>query len=75
MPDNVIQPEDDEADESWNILEDDPTDPSHPDYDLSSAAPAYLDKIDKPWFLQRWFVGLVALLLIAGLVLPYFLRL
>lgn len=52
---------------------DDPTDPDHPDYDLSVAAPAYLIEEPRPWFLQRWFLLSVAVLVISGLVLPYLL--
>lgn len=51
--------------------DDDPMDPSHPDFDLSEAAPYITEARRKPWFLRRWFLILVSSLAIASLVLPY----
>lgn len=66
--------QEDELDDTW-VEVDDPTDPNHPDYDLSSAAPAYLIEEQKPWFIRRWVMIIAAVLIIGGILLPYFLRL
>jgi hypothetical protein len=52
--------------------EEDPNDPSHRDFDLSEAGgPVYhYDVPEKAWFLRRWFLLLVAVLVVLGLVLP-----
>jgi hypothetical protein len=52
--------------------EDDPNDPRHPDFDLSEAGgPVYHYELpSKPWYLRRWLLLLVAVLVIAGLVVP-----
>ena len=52
--------------------EDDPTDPQHPDYDLSTASP-YRPVEAQPrfWFTSRWVLILVAVVAITGMVLPY----
>src|SRR5688500_4337555 len=63
-----------ERDADEDVIEDDPTDPNHPDHDLSEAAPAYLDYIDKPWFLLRSLLMIITVLVIGGLVLPYLFR-
>jgi hypothetical protein len=55
--------------------DDDPNDPSHPDYDLSESAPYDFDRpYEKPWFLRRWFLLTVALLIVFSLLLPYAFR-
>ncbi|HWO73831.1 MAG TPA: hypothetical protein VNN21_09775 [Dehalococcoidia bacterium] len=56
--------------------DDDPTDPSHPDFDLSEASPysAYEPR-PKPWYLRRVTLLLVSLLVVFSLLLPYVLRL
>ena len=56
--------------------DDDPTDPSHRDYDLSTSAPYDFDgpADAKPWFLRRGFVLLIGVLLIVAIVLPLFVR-
>ncbi|HEU0072799.1 MAG TPA: hypothetical protein VFS30_02215 [Dehalococcoidia bacterium] len=55
--------------------DDDPNDPSHRDYDLSNSAPYDFDEpYEKPWFLRRWLLLLVSLIVLAGLLLPYALR-
>jgi len=53
---------------------DDPTDPGHPDFDLSEAAPYSTPSQPKPWFMRRWAVMLISLLLVLSLLLPYLLR-
>ncbi|HEY7271011.1 MAG TPA: hypothetical protein VH951_14395 [Dehalococcoidia bacterium] len=52
-------------------VEDDPNDPRHPDFDLSEAAGwrAYVAPA-KPWFLRRWALLVVAVLIIIALVVP-----
>ena len=55
--------------------DDDPNDPSHPDFDLSDSAPYDFDEpYEKPWFLQRWLLMMVSAIVLFGLLLPYFLR-
>jgi hypothetical protein len=51
---------------------DDPNDPSHPDHDLSEAAP-YIEypAPPKPWYMRRWLLMIVAVITITGLLLPY----
>ena len=55
--------------------EDDPNDPSHPDFDLSTSAPYDFDEpYEKPWFLRRWLLLTVSFIVLIGLLLPYALR-
>jgi hypothetical protein len=56
--------------------DDDPNDPSHRDYDLSTSAPYDYDRPadEKPWFLRRGVMLLVGLLLVLSLMLPYIWR-
>jgi hypothetical protein len=54
---------------------DDPTDPTHPDFDLSEAAPYSSQEHRKPWFLRRWALIVVSALVVVSLVLPYVWRL
>ena len=55
--------------------DDDPNDPSHPDFDLSDSAPHDFDEpYEKAWFLQRWLLLLVSAIVLLGLLLPYALR-
>jgi hypothetical protein len=53
--------------------DDDPTDPSHRDHDLSDASPAmsWAPEPDKPWFIRRWMLLVIGLLVCFGLLLPY----
>src|SRR5688572_28827937 len=52
--------------------EDDPTDPHHPDYDLSTASPyRHVEPQPRFWFTSRWVLILVAFVAITGLLLPY----
>ncbi len=52
--------------------DDDPNDPRHPDFDLSEAAPGYLEEPpNRPWFARRWLLLLLAIVIIGGLLLPY----
>jgi hypothetical protein len=55
---------------------DDPTDPSHPDWDLSVSAPYDFDvHPDKPWYMRRWLLLVIAFLVITSLLLPFIQRL
>ena len=57
-------------------LELDPNDPTHPDHDLSeSAGYASYEPAPKPLFARRGVILLIALLVIAGLLLPVLVRL
>ena len=51
---------------------DDPNDPAHRDFDLSEAGgPVYqYDAPRKPWYLRRWFLLVVALIVVAALLVP-----
>ena len=51
--------------------EDDPNIPGHPDYDLSEAA-GYggWEPLSKPWYVRRWLMLLVAIIVISAMVLP-----
>ena len=72
-----MRPLDDEGlPETKDEEDDDPTDPSHRDYDLSTSAPYDFDgpADAKPWFLRRGFVLLIGVLLIIAIVLPLFVR-
>lgn len=55
--------------------EEDLSDPSHRDHDLSEWGRSYIDAPSKPWFLRRWLLLLVALVVIGSLLLPYVARL
>jgi hypothetical protein len=55
--------------------DDDPNDPSHRDFDLSTSAPYDFDgPYEKPWFLRRWLLLSISLLVVFALLLPYALR-
>ena len=59
------------AEDDPEIDPDDPTDPSHPDYDLSEAVPySWHDDDPKPWLTRRGVMLVVAVLLIVGMLLP-----
>jgi hypothetical protein len=51
--------------------DDDPNNPTHRDHDLSTSANYDYDTWDtpKPWYLRRWLLLLVSLLIVASLVL------
>ena len=74
MSNNYTFDEDDEPYAEYE--EDDPNNPRHPDHDLSDSydydweRPADV----KPWYLQRWFMLTIGLLLVVSLLLPYGLR-
>ena len=56
--------------------DDDPNDPSHPDFDLSESAPYDFDEpYEKPWFLRRWLLLSVSLIVVFSLLVPYLIRL
>ena len=69
-----MRPLDDEGLPETEAGDDDPTNPSHRDFDLSTSAPYDFDPPAdvKPWFLRRWFVLLIGALLIIAIVLPLF---
>jgi hypothetical protein len=52
-------------------VEDDPNDPRHPDFDLSEAA-GWTSSAprSKPWFMRRWALLIVAVLVIIALFVP-----
>ena len=78
MSNNYTYDKDNEPDDELyaEYEEDDPNNPNHPDHDLSDSAvydwerPADV----KPWYLQRWFMMIVGILLIFSLLLPMFLQ-
>ena len=61
-----------DEEEPWEL---EPTDPSHPDYDLSEAAPyAGLERRSRLLPLARWLIWVISLLLLLALVVPALLR-
>ena len=56
--------------DDW-VEDDDPNDPSHPDYDLSHSGMHVYRESSKPWFLRRGFLLAVGILVIIGLLLPF----
>jgi hypothetical protein len=52
--------------------DDDPNDPSHRDFDLSeTGGPEYhYDVPGKPWYLRRWFLLVVAVIVVVALLVP-----
>lgn len=63
----------DELEGEWEL---DPSDPSHPDHDLSEAAGyAEWEPSPKPVFLRRGMVLLLTILVIVGLLIPLLVRL
>ena len=56
--------------------DDDPGDPSHRDHDLSTSANYDYDswEDEKPWYLRRWLLLIVAVVIVVSLLLPYALR-
>ena len=60
-----------ELEGEWEL---DPNDPTHPDHDLSeSAGYAGWDPAPKPLLTRRGVILLITLLVIVGLLLPFFL--
>ncbi len=51
--------------------EDDPNDPSHPDFDLSDAGGDWYhyEVASKPWFTRRWVLLLIGALVIVSLII------
>jgi hypothetical protein len=61
--DEILYEEDDE----------DPTNPAHPDYDLSTASPyRHVEPQPRYWFTARWVLLLIAIIAIGGMLIPYF---
>lgn len=60
-------------DGEWEL---EPTDPSHPDYDLSEAAP-YVggERPSRVLPLARWVIWVISLIVIFSLLVPVLLRL
>ena len=64
--------DEEEIEGEWEL---DPNDPSHPDYDLSeSAGYGGWEPSPKPVFLWRGVILLLTLLVLAGLLIPFVLR-
>jgi hypothetical protein len=65
-----------EAFEAVEPEDDDFSDPAHPDHDLSEWSPYSTpdDYSPKPWFIRRWAVITVSVLVIVGLFLPFLMR-
>ena len=72
----VTQERDREHDRTADDADDelDLSDPRHPDHDLSEWAPYTTPIESKPWFIRRWVLLVVGVLVILGLVLPYLMR-
>jgi hypothetical protein len=70
--------DDDEPDDDLyaEYEEDDPNNPRHRDHDLSDSAMYDWDRPAdvKPWYLQRWFMMTIGILLVFSLLLPMFVR-
>lgn len=61
-----------DEEEPWEL---EPTDPSHPDYDLSESAPyAGLEGRSRLLPLARWAIWVISLLLLLALLVPALLR-
>jgi hypothetical protein len=75
MSNNYTYDEDEELYAEYE--DDDPNNPRHRDHDLSDSAPYDWERPAdvKPWYLQRWFMLTVGLLLVLSLLLPYAFRL
>jgi hypothetical protein len=70
MSNNYTSDEDDGPNAEYE--DDDPNDPRHRDHDLSDSYDYDWERPadQRPWFLQRWFVMTVSLLLVFSLLLP-----
>ena len=65
--------DEEELEGDWEL---DPNDPAHPDYDLSeSAGYGAWEPSPKPLFLRRGAVLFITILVIVGLLIPWFVRL
>jgi hypothetical protein len=56
---------------------DDLSDPRHPDYDLSEWAPYEVPEPEpeaRRWFLRRWVMLIIAIVVVASLMLPPLVR-
>ena len=74
--DNYEEEDDDLEEEHAGEWELDPSDPEHPDFDLSEAAGDWAWRPQKsPIVLRRGFVFFVSLLLVVVILIPVFLRL
>ena len=67
---------DDDEDLYAEYEDDDPNNPRHRDHDLSDSALYDWDRPAdvKPWYLQRWFMLTISILLVVSLVLPMLLQ-
>jgi hypothetical protein len=52
--------------------EDDPSDPDSPDFDLSEAGIGVHRDYDHPWLLRRGIFYFLGILILLGLLLPFF---
>ena len=71
MSNNYTYDEDDEPYAEYE--DDDPNNPRHRDHDLSDSADYDWDRPahTKPWYLQRWFLLTIGVLLVFSLLVPY----
>jgi hypothetical protein len=67
------RPRDDQDIEAEDA-DDDLSDPDHPDHDLSEWAPYTTPIESRPWFTRRWVMLIVGVLVILGMILPFFMR-
>lgn len=71
-PEEVADDEDEEELEGkWEL---DPSDPSHPDHDLSTSSSYLWEPPAKPLYLRRGVIAFVTILVILGLLLPVLAR-
>jgi hypothetical protein len=72
MSNNYTYDEDDEPYADYE--DDDPNNPRHRDHDLSDSADYDWDRPadSKPWYLQRWFMLTIGIVLVLSLLLPYY---
>ncbi len=71
-PEEVADDEDEEELEGeWEL---DPSDPSHPDHDLSTSSSYLWEPPPKPLYLRRGVIVAVTILVILGLLLPVLAR-
>lgn len=73
--DEEVDDVEDDEDPGEGVWELDPTDPNHPDYDLSTAA-GYRnwEPAPKPVYLRRGVVVVVTVFIIVGLMIPLLVR-
>ena len=67
--DDTKEPDDEDGEGPWEL---DPTDPSHPDFDLSEASP-YTDYQQRRGLLPppNWLIVLVSIIVLLALFAPF----